>query len=79
MSTTLSSKGQVTIPIEIRKRLGLKAGDRVEFAMEGPLTVIRPVKVAVNPFEEYIGVLPAFPGGLKEINAWIADMRDDDE
>ncbi|MEW6663496.1 MAG: AbrB/MazE/SpoVT family DNA-binding domain-containing protein [Bacillota bacterium] len=27
----ISSKGQVTIPIEIRKKLGLKEGDKVVF------------------------------------------------
>jgi AbrB family looped-hinge helix DNA binding protein len=26
--STISSKGQVTVPQEIRKRLGLEAGDR---------------------------------------------------
>jgi AbrB family looped-hinge helix DNA binding protein len=32
MSTAaLTSKGQITIPIEIREDLGLKAGDRVSF------------------------------------------------
>lgn len=27
----LTSKGQITIPIEVREELGLKAGDRIEF------------------------------------------------
>jgi antitoxin PrlF len=32
MSTaTLSSKGQITIPLRVRKKLGVDAGDRVEF------------------------------------------------
>ena len=30
-STTLTSKGQVTIPVEIRRKLGLKPGERVLF------------------------------------------------
>jgi hypothetical protein len=38
-----------------------------------------PPPVEDNPFEKYIGVLPAFPGGIKEINAWVRDLRDDDE
>ena len=33
MYTTLSSKGQVTIPVEIRKRLRLNTGDRIEFVI----------------------------------------------
>ena len=31
MYTTLSSKGQVTIPVDVRKRLRLNTGDRIDF------------------------------------------------
>lgn len=31
----LTSKGQVTIPLEIRRRLGLEPGTRVEFDIAG--------------------------------------------
>ena len=30
-----------------------------------------------NPFAKYAGILPAFPGGIKEINAWVRSLRDD--
>lgn len=30
-SASLTSKGQITIPIEVREELGLKTGDRIEF------------------------------------------------
>ena len=30
----LTSKGQVTIPLDIRQRLGLRPGDEVEFVVE---------------------------------------------
>jgi AbrB family looped-hinge helix DNA binding protein len=30
-TAAVTSKGQITIPIEVRKKLGIKAGDRVRF------------------------------------------------
>lgn len=30
-SATVTSKGQITVPLVVRQRLGLEAGDRVEF------------------------------------------------
>jgi len=38
--TTLTSKGQVTIPKHLRDALGLKPGSRVEFEMESSGRVI---------------------------------------
>jgi len=77
-SSTISSKGQVTVPQEIRNRLGLAAGDRVDFVIEGDRTVLRPARSTSNPFEKYRGVLGTFPDGKKEINAWIYDLRGED-
>lgn len=77
-SSTISSKGQVTVPQEIRIRLGLKDGDRVEFVVEGGNTIIRPARSAENPFEAYAGALEgAFPAGVHEINAWVDELRRD--
>jgi len=40
---TLTSKGQITIPSEIRQELGLRQGDRLEFAvMEDGTIRVRP-------------------------------------
>ena len=35
LTSTLTSKGQVTIPADVRKRLGLHPGDQVAFVVEG--------------------------------------------
>jgi antitoxin PrlF len=75
--STISSKGQITVPLEIRRRLGLKEGDRVEFVIEGERTVIRPAHPAENPFDKYVGALPAF-GSQGEINAWLRSLRDEE-
>ena len=77
-SSTISSKGQVTVPQEIRNRIGLSAGDRVEFVVENGQTLIRPLRSETNPFEKYNGVLKCFRS-RKEINAWISEMRDEEK
>lgn len=77
-SSSISSKGQVTVPQEIRNRLGLVAGDRVDFVIEGDRTVIRPSRSEENPFEKYRGVLGPFPGGEAGINKWVDDIRTDE-
>ena len=76
-SSTISSKGQVTIPLQVRRRLGLKEGDRVEFIFEGGHTILRPAQAEKNPFEAYIGALPAF-SSRQEIHAWTRELRGDD-
>jgi AbrB family looped-hinge helix DNA binding protein len=78
-SSTISSKGQVTVPHEVRNRLGLATGDKVDFVIEGDRTVIRPSRSEEDPFEKYRGILGPFPGGEEGIKAWIADMRDEEE
>jgi AbrB family looped-hinge helix DNA binding protein len=76
-SSTLSSKGQITVPLEIRRRLGLKEGDRVEFLVDDGRTILRPARGAENPFEKYIGAAPGFRN-RREINAWVRDLRDEE-
>ena len=56
----ISSKGQVTVPVEIRHRMGLKSGDVVEFSVEQGQTILRPARTQKNPFLDFLGALPAF-------------------
>jgi AbrB family looped-hinge helix DNA binding protein len=77
-SSSISSKGQVTVPQEIRNRLGLSAGDRVEFVVENGQTAIRPFRGEANPFTKFKGALKSFRN-RKEINAWIGEMRDEEK
>jgi AbrB family looped-hinge helix DNA binding protein len=58
--TSINTKGQVTIPMEIRKSLGLKAGDRVTFVTDGDRAILLPVR---GDFLSLKGVLkPRFKG-----------------
>ena len=43
-AATLTSKGQTTIPKEIRESLGMKAGDRMTFTLMPDGTVVMRVK-----------------------------------
>jgi AbrB family looped-hinge helix DNA binding protein len=42
----ITSKGQVTIPIEIRERLGLHAGTEVDFSIQGDAVRLTRAKTA---------------------------------
>jgi AbrB family looped-hinge helix DNA binding protein len=76
-SSTLSSKCQITIPLEVRNRLGLKAGDRVEFTFEAGRTVLLPARPEENPFTQFIGSLPPLPDGKTSLAFW-REMRGHD-
>jgi antitoxin PrlF len=74
----VTSKGQITIPVEVRRRLGIKQGDEVEFETGGPETLIRPVRRNVESFSKWRGIARGtFPGGMKEVNAWVREIRGD--
>jgi AbrB family looped-hinge helix DNA binding protein len=42
METKLSTKGQVVLPVPIRRKLGLRAGDPLEARVEGGRIVLTP-------------------------------------
>ena len=72
----MTSKGQITIPQEVRQRLGLKQGDQVEFVTENGKMVIKPARGEANPFAAYAGALGSFDTE-DEVNNWLSDLRDD--
>jgi len=51
----VTTKGQVTIPKEIRERLGIEPGDEIEFEETDDGYVLRK-SVDENPFEKWRGV-----------------------
>jgi len=42
INTTVTQRGQVTIPVEVRRILGLKPGDRLVFRVEGSSVTLAP-------------------------------------
>lgn len=56
MKTTLSEKGQVTIPKPLRLRLGIRAGQVLEVSEErGRLVMTK--RAPREPFDKYFGIL----------------------
>jgi hypothetical protein len=41
--------------------------------------VVWPFRGEDNPFATYAGALGTFPDGAAEINAWVRELRDDDD
>jgi AbrB family looped-hinge helix DNA binding protein len=59
-ATTVTSKGQVTIPIEIREALGIEPHDKVEFVLEGHEARLRKRPT----IRELAGSIPPLPSGM---------------
>jgi AbrB family looped-hinge helix DNA binding protein len=57
----LTSKGQVTIPKSVRHRLGLKAGDEIDF-VEDRAGFRLQKRIAESPFTRYRGFLKDLAG-----------------
>jgi AbrB family looped-hinge helix DNA binding protein len=61
MSTiTVSSKGQITLPVSLRKALGIKAGDKVDLSAVGNRAIL--TKARKGDFLAYVRKLKPTPG-----------------
>lgn len=68
---TVTSKGQITIPVEVRRALGLRSGSRLDFVRHGNVYELVVVTGSVRALK---GVVPADrPVSLEEMDAAIAD------
>lgn len=57
-TATVSSKGQLTLPKEVKDRLGVGKGDVVEFTLDDRGIHLRPVRGEVNPFQSWLEAAP---------------------
>ena len=53
----VTSKGQITIPLNVRRRLALEPGDHVVFEIAGTGVVVRRAPPDASEFEKYRGCL----------------------
>jgi antitoxin PrlF len=76
----VTSKGQITIPVEIRRSLGVKPGDKLRFEpQKGGYRLVRDIDE--NVFEKWRGI-GGFPGmgeGRDAIVAYFREMRGHDD
>lgn len=71
----LTSKGQITVPREIRRVLGVRAGDRLLFESDSKGIRVRPVR-SKSAFSKYRGIgNPGISPGRKSIARWLRTLR----
>jgi len=77
----VTSKGQITVPVEVRRSLGIKPGDHLRFEQQS--NGIRLVRDNdENVFEKWRGIGTGFPirgKGKKAIVAFFREMRGHDD
>lgn len=72
---TITSKGQITVPREVRRMLGVRSGDKLLFESDGKGVRVRPVRDK-STFSKYRGIgNPQIPSGRKKIGKWLREMR----
>lgn len=72
--STISSKGQVTIPVEVRRQLGVHPADKVAFVVsdEGKVEV-RPVRFTL---ESVLGSIEALPNESIDLDREIEEAKE---
>jgi AbrB family looped-hinge helix DNA binding protein len=71
----ITSKGRITVPLGIRRALGVRAGDVLLFEEDKIGVRVRPVRTK-SPFAKYRGIGNRVIGsGKKAIIRWTREMR----
>jgi AbrB family looped-hinge helix DNA binding protein len=71
----LTSKGQITVPLEFRRLLGVKAGDDLVFESTDTGVSVRPLRKE-SPFAKYQGIgNPGIGSGRKAIVKYVRELR----
>ena len=76
--STITSKGQTTLPAHIREALHLKAGDKILYEIQGDAVVIRPHPGAMAVFGALKppagkATVPFKEARRKSREAWVAE------
>ena len=71
METTLTERGQTAIPAKIRKRCGLKAGQKLEWVEDGKVIYVLPVS------DDPIRAFRASSKGVRMTEVLLRSRRED--
>ena len=75
----ITSKGQITVPIEVRRFLRVREGDRLIFESDATGVRVRPVGGG-SVFAKYVGIgNPGLASGKTAINRWLREARGHDD
>jgi AbrB family looped-hinge helix DNA binding protein len=75
----VTSKGQLTIPSEVRQALGIREGDSIVFEVEGGEMRVRVARRPVS-FADYAGIWREGEGlSLEEVDEYVRDLRGREE
>ena len=74
----ITSKGQVTIPQDIRERLGLLPHTEVEFSVERGRAVLRPKKSSTTRAAQIVGHLRSHRGKLRMTSKQLLSLLRDE-
>ena len=75
----ITSKGQVTIPAEVRRALGVREGDTVIFQSDSDGMRVLPKRDGTSPFAKYQGIgNPGIPSGIENIVRYFREIRGHD-
>ena len=70
---TISTKNQITLPADVRKRLGVGAADKIAFVLEDEGVRIKPAKVTLASL---YGSVPALPGESADLKREIDEAME---
>jgi len=72
---TITSKGQITVPREVRRFLGVRVGDRLLFESDGKGIRVRPVRGESAFFKYRVIGNPEIGSGKRNIGRWLRNLR----
>jgi antitoxin PrlF len=74
-SSTITSKGQITIPSYIRTKLQLSSGSKLEFIMQGDSFIVVPINKSIKKLQAILPK-PSMSLSIEDMNQLIESAYD---